>query len=247
MSDSELSDLHLSEDETIDQSLPILPGLTAPPSRTLALSTSTLFTQGLFTRTLDTQPHKVQFLCSQELYDCVAPSVLVSNTTTTNLWRHYSRNHTYIYNIWKAPKAPSSQLSSSQSSGLPQDFFQPRNTQPLRLLTTTKFRSALLNFVVSNNLALQVVGSESFHQLSKLMNPTLPIISPQSLTRDLHNIFCTHHGALSIELQHHIKHGGRLILTTDTWSARNDSEYSAVTVHWINSKWQQKSHLLDVT
>ncbi|KFZ02011.1 hypothetical protein V500_00503, partial [Pseudogymnoascus sp. VKM F-4518 (FW-2643)] len=51
---------------------------------------------------------------------------------------------------------------------------------------------------------------------------------------------------LQAELHSYITNGGQICLTTDLWSARNYTEYSAVTAHWINSKWQQKSNLLDV-
>ncbi|KFY91815.1 hypothetical protein V500_04456, partial [Pseudogymnoascus sp. VKM F-4518 (FW-2643)] len=40
--------------------------------------------------------------------------------------------------------------------------------------------------------------------------------------------------------------GGRISITTDAWSARNYIDYAAITAHWINDKWQQKSKVLDV-
>ena len=40
--------------------------------------------------------------------------------------------------------------------------------------------------------------------------------------------------------------GGRLSLTTNAWSARNYTKFAAITAHWINDKWQQKSTILDV-
>ena len=40
--------------------------------------------------------------------------------------------------------------------------------------------------------------------------------------------------------------GGRISITTDTWTARNYTEYAAVTGHWINEKWQHRCVLLDV-
>ena len=51
---------------------------------------------------------------------------------------------------------------------------------------------------------------------------------------------------MQIELHAHIINGGRISITTDAWSARNYTEYAAVTGHWINEKWQQRSALLDV-
>lgn len=40
--------------------------------------------------------------------------------------------------------------------------------------------------------------------------------------------------------------GGRLSLSTDAWSANNQSHYAAVTVHFIDKKWTQRSAILDV-
>ncbi|KFY97750.1 hypothetical protein V500_01934 [Pseudogymnoascus sp. VKM F-4518 (FW-2643)] len=50
----------------------------------------------------------------------------------------------------------------------------------------------------------------------------------------------------STELQSHITNGGRISITTDAWTARNYTEYAAVTGHWINEKWQHRCVLLDV-
>jgi hypothetical protein len=52
--------------------------------------------------------------------------------------------------------------------------------------------------------------------------------------------------SLKIELQKHIASEGRISLTTDCWSARNYKDFIAITVHWINSKWEHKSYILEV-
>jgi hypothetical protein len=49
-----------------------------------------------------------------------------------------------------------------------------------------------------------------------------------------------------LKLGKHIKGGGRLSLTTDTWSSRNYKSFTAVTGHWIDSNWVQHSQLLDI-
>jgi len=62
----------------------------------------------------------------------------------------------------------------------------------------------------------------------------------------LQRIFCIHKARLQLELQQHVIQGGRISLTTDTWSTRNYSEYAAVTAHWISDKWQLRCTVLDV-
>jgi hypothetical protein len=39
--------------------------------------------------------------------------------------------------------------------------------------------------------------------------------------------------------------GGRLSLTTDTWSSRNYKSFTAVTGHWIDIDWVQHRQLLE--
>jgi len=39
--------------------------------------------------------------------------------------------------------------------------------------------------------------------------------------------------------------GGRISLTTNCWSARNYKDFIAITAHWINSKWEHKSYILE--
>ena len=49
-----------------------------------------------------------------------------------------------------------------------------------------------------------------------------------------------------LKLGKHIKGGGQLSLTTDTWLSRNYKSFTAVTGHWIDSNWVQHSQLLDI-
>ncbi|KFZ23115.1 hypothetical protein V502_02399 [Pseudogymnoascus sp. VKM F-4520 (FW-2644)] len=70
--------------------------------------------------------------------------------------------------------------------------------------------------------------------------------STRTLQRELQRQFSYHRGQLQIELHSHIKRGGRISITTDAWSARNYTDYAAITAHWINNKWQQKTRVLDI-
>jgi hypothetical protein len=51
---------------------------------------------------------------------------------------------------------------------------------------------------------------------------------------------------LQIELQAHVAKGGRLSLTTDSWSAMNGAEHAAITGHWINEEWVHRHCVLDI-
>jgi hypothetical protein len=80
----------------------------------------------------------------------------------------------------------------------------------------------------------------------QFLSPITLSVSARTLHRDLQRRFSLCRAQLEAELHSHIANGGRICLTTDVWSARNYTEYSAITAHWINDKWQQKSNLLDV-
>jgi hypothetical protein len=51
---------------------------------------------------------------------------------------------------------------------------------------------------------------------------------------------------LKAKLLSYVQTGGRISITTDTWSARNRHEFTAVTGHWIDESWQHHSTVLDL-
>ena len=62
-------------------------------------------------------------------------------------------------------------------------------------------------------------------------------ISCQTLSRDLIMAFNKARDNLRIKLQHYLEDGGRISITTDTWSLRNYREFTTVTSHWIDKNW----------
>ena len=260
MSDSELSEL-LTDLESYSQikepSLPaLLPqhtpiqpssqisvSLPQHPKAVLPQSSSRLFTKGLYRRELlDTQPITVKIICLQPGCGYSAPPQGLKQSSTGNLWRHYAQRHPAISYTLKNDKHQLSSPSSSASS-----FFTPRpSAVPNQRNNTSKYRELLLQFIVSNNLSIRLVESHSYRQLVQLLSPTTMTMSARTLHRDLQRQFSYHRGQLQLELHSHIKNGGRISVTTDAWSARNYTDYAAITAHWINDKWQQKSKLVDV-
>jgi hypothetical protein len=141
MSDSELSDAptdldsHNHHDELFLpplrlQSTPIPSSSQIPtpvylqPPQTVMLppSSSKLFTKGLYRRELlDTQPATVRMICLQ--LDCTYSTLpqALSQSSTGNLWRHYSQKHPDISYRMKSDNQSLSSPSSSASS-----FFEPR-------------------------------------------------------------------------------------------------------------------------
>jgi hypothetical protein len=139
MSDSELSDVPEDLDDYIinednsnasvfsssSLSLPSLPqssndgvfsssSLSLPQSSTVILQLlvthSTLFTKNLYSRTIIRgSPNKIQYAYTQENCSYTPEAKLVSQNTTSNLWRHIELKHLAIFK------------ASSKSTRKPQD------------------------------------------------------------------------------------------------------------------------------
>ena len=91
-----------------------------------------------------------------------------------------------------------------------------------------------------------IIDSQSHRRLIEHCNPSVLLISKSTLIRDLDKTFLSAQSTLKVELQEHIKLGGRISITTDAWTASNNKEFIAVTRHWINTDWKQRSQLLDI-
>ena len=260
MSDSSLSDVpidlpsHSGYDTHDELDLPLLTTILPPNAPSLCLqppgpmlppTTSILFTKQLYSRSiLDSNPPLLKMTCLQPNCNYSPTPQPLSQSSTGNLWKHYNQKHPTVAYTMKSDKNAPSSPSSSISS-----FFEPRNLQlqPARASKdVAKYQETLLSFVVSNNLSLRLVESYSFRQLVQFLSPTTLVVSSRTLHRELQRQFIRHRGILQLELHSHIINGGRISITTDAWSARNYTEYAAITGHWINDKWQQRSALLDV-
>jgi hypothetical protein len=129
--------------------------------------------------------------------------------------------HLEIYIIHNPNHAIPTKPQSSQTSLHASDIatlFTPQILQPIGLGTNAlnhKYRALLLDFVVSNNLALHVVDSRSCHRLIQYCNPKILAISTSTLTRDLNKTFLSTQNTLKLELQEYIKGGGRISITID--------------------------------
>lgn len=185
-----------------------------------------LFKDSLFSRTLlDTTPPTVQLKYMQPVCDYSPKPHSMDHSSTSNYWTHYKSVHPevailYNQNIARSSIAQSSIAQSSQSSqkGNAAGFFIPRLSKPIESRTEafqTKYRALLLDFVVSNNLALHIIDSQSHRRLIEHCNTSVLLIGKSTLIRDLDKTFLSAQSTLKIELQEHIKLGGRISITTD--------------------------------
>jgi hypothetical protein len=138
-------------------------------------------------------------------------------TITSNYWIHYKNAYPDIAVLYNS----NAQGSSSQSSSYVDDvatFFTLRLSRPKESTIEafqTKYRALLLDFMVSNNLALRIVDSKSHRRLIQHCNASILSISKQTLIRDLNKTFLSAQNTLKVELQEHVKGSGRISITID--------------------------------
>jgi hypothetical protein len=97
--------------------------------------------------------------------------------------------------------------------------------------TSDTIRKLILQVIVSNNLPLSLVESTSFQALIEALNPTVMHISRRTLMRDMIALFRSGRELLILKLAKHTEGGGRLSLTTNTWSSNNNKSFTAVIGH----------------
>jgi hypothetical protein len=132
----------------------------------LPKSDSILFIAGLFSCTLlDTTPATVQLHCLQPQCRYAPKPQRLDYTITSNYWTHYKNAYPEIAVLYN-PNAPQSLSSQSSSqTGNAATFFTLRLLKPKESTAEvfqTKYQALLLDFVVSNNLALRIVDSISY-------------------------------------------------------------------------------------
>jgi hypothetical protein len=189
------------------------------PKPGLPKSDSILFIAGFFSRTLlDTIPATVQLHCLQLQYRYTPKPQRLDYTITSNYWTYYKHTHPQIAALYNSN---TQKELSSQSSSYARDvvaLFIPRLSNPSTTATEafqTKYRALLLNFVISNNLVLHVVDSQSYYQFIQYCNISILTISTSTFNRDLEKTFLVAQNTLKSEVQEHVKGSSRISITTD--------------------------------
>jgi hypothetical protein len=154
------------------------------------------------------------------------------------LVHHYESKHKSIPATEKAEKAQEPQNVVQQPN-----FFAPRFPGE----RDQRLRNLLLNLIVQNNLSFRIVDQPSLRELIEHFSVKAALPSRRDLCRDLKTTFDKSQKGIKTNLQDHIKAGGRVSLTTDTWTARNKKEFMAITVHYIDrDTFENRSNILDV-
>jgi hypothetical protein len=142
------------------------------------------------------------------------------------------RPQTTITDFWSSSESgPASIVLYKQGNGV---LFDP-----------IVFMKLLINFIISNLLALQIVKSISLQQLLEYCLSDIELPSCQSMMQMMLSLYTEAFETVRAVLQRYLLDGSWLCLTGNGWSASNSDSYLGVTVHWTDAKWQAHSCLLD--
>jgi hypothetical protein len=93
----------------------------------------------------------------------------------------------------------------------------------------------LINFIISNSLAIRVIESISLRQLLEYCLAEIEIPSCRTMIKIMLSFYKEAQEAVRKILQQHISKGNRICLTIDGWVASNSDNYLGVIAHWTDS------------
>jgi hypothetical protein len=97
------------------------------------------------------------------------------------------------------------------------------------------FVKLLINFIISNLLALQIVESISLQQLLEYCLSDIELPLHQSLMYTMLSLYIKALKVVKVILQHHLLNSSRLCLTADSWSTSNSNSYLSIIVYWTDT------------
>ena len=181
----------------------------------------------LYTRHVIEDPtkyHKMLIRCTQS--GCgFTKEIKRAIASTGNELPHYRQYHKDIpLNPSEAARATSDRIEASTKPFFP--------VQQPKVSHDEKVRKLVLNLILKNNLSFSLVDQVEFNALVNFLSPTTAKISRRTLMRLLKKEYKEAEDGKIVQLQAHMRDGGRFSLTTDGWSGANRLDYVAVTVHY---------------
>jgi zinc finger BED domain-containing protein 1 (E3 SUMO-protein ligase ZBED1) len=112
-----------------------------------------------------------------------------------------------------------------------------------RETTNQELRQAILDLIIQCNLPIRVVNSTAFQKLIKLTR------APGAINRDIigqeiTNTYQNKKVEIQSILTYHRDNGTKFILYIDCWTSKSQHAFLGISIHFINSQWQQESFLL---
>ena len=102
----------------------------------------------------------------------------------------------------------------------------------------------IIQFIIENNLSLNILNSPSFTNLLTYFNRLTPVLNRWKINKVLNTTFANHLAILNSELQANIQTLGRFSLVFDIWTANTQTAYFGVIISYINADFELKYQLI---
>ncbi|KAJ8932232.1 hypothetical protein NQ318_004434, partial [Aromia moschata] len=115
-------------------------------------------------------------------------------------------------------------------------------TRPISLHRQEKINNLILNMIVKDLQPLSIVRDKGFVELITALEPTYKIPSRSTFTTSFLN---QQFNSVNEKLKSILVKSKSISLTTDAWTATNNTSYIAYTAHFITDDWMLYSCLLE--
>ncbi|GBB95627.1 hypothetical protein RclHR1_02580010 [Rhizophagus clarus] len=146
--------------------------------------------------------------------------------STSTLWKHFKGKHNELYLEINQITEALNKLEISQSLAFTQE----------------SFRNDLVHWIIVDDQPFTVVQNIFFQKMIKRLNSNAIIPSSDTIHNDIIKIFNDEKEFLKNKLQ---KLSGKISLTLDGWTSKNQISFLGITIHWITDDWKFNSTVLD--
>ncbi|GES96419.1 zinc finger BED domain-containing protein RICESLEEPER 2-like [Rhizophagus clarus] len=151
---------------------------------------------------------------------------IAEDGSTSTLWKHFKGKHNELYLEINQITEALNKLEISQSLAFTQE----------------SFRNDLVHWIIVDDQPFTVVQNIFFQKMIKRLNSNAIIPSSDTIHNDIIKIFNDEKEFLKNKLQ---KLSGKISLTLDGWTSKNQISFLGITIHWITDDWKFNSTVLD--
>lgn len=113
--------------------------------------------------------------------------------------------------------------------------------RPMSVIRTKAITEAIFDMIVLDFQPFSIVEDRGFKRLVKLLEPSYNLPSRFHLSN---HVLPNMYDLEKNKMLNAMEEAESVSLTTDTWTSNNTQSYMAITAHYINKEWVQKSILL---
>lgn len=157
--------------------------------------------------------------------------------TTTNLQSHVNKNHK---DLWIKALETNEDISVDDN----QSSYQTKLTSimPTRF-TNEQFEELLLKWIISDSQSFATVANPHLQRLLNFVHQRpLQLMSADTVSRRIQNLYSVMRSKIVDAIQ---SNQSKFSFSTDMWTSPAGVSFMAITLHFIDDKWNIKSILLD--